>query len=329
MDLLSAGEELTEVPAEVIAMTWDKRVYYDAPLVSYLDANGKATHRDLLDFTLEIVESVQGSTVFAITNADVRWCGRFSLGEGDMFTPASENEPELYVNSANEDIPLVEYLNEEPPSFFCSDLSAIEGASWYPAPAALEVFRDELVETVDWAAAGVDIELEKPRAGRGRSIFQWLQERLLATTAEVIFCDDGAGEIADFIALEAIDGGPRVKMYHCKASGEAQPGNRVADLYDVCGQAVKSSVWIKTDELLARLKHRTTLPSITGFIRGDEDAAARILAIQVRQQTQFEIHIVQPAVLRQGRNDVISTLLAGTRDYLLNGGIEAFGVIGS
>jgi hypothetical protein len=256
LDLLSAGEELREVPAGVIAMTWDKGVYYDPPVVSYLDANGDATHRDLLDFKLEIVDSREGSTVFAISNADVRWCGQFSLGGGDMFTPASEGEPELYVHHANEDISLEDYLNEEPPSFFCSDLSAIESTSWYPAPVTLEVFRDELIETVDWASAGVDIELEKPRTGRGRSIFEWLQERLMATAAAVIFCDDGPGEIADFITLEETDAGPRVKMFHCKASGAAQAGNRVNDLYEVCGQAVKSSVWIRTDQLLARLKHR-------------------------------------------------------------------------
>jgi len=329
LDLLSAGEELTELPAGVIAMTWGKRVFYDPPPVFYRNGNGEVVYRNLLDFSLEIEESRQGSTVFIISNADVRWCGAFSLGAGDLFSPASDDEPELYVHRANEDISLAEYLNEELPSFFCSDLSAIEGASRFPAPAALQVFLDELVEAVDWAAADVDIEREKPRAGQDRSIFEWLQERLLATNAAVVFCDDGAGEIADFITLEETESGPRVKMYHCKASGAAQAGNRVDDLYEVCGQAVKSSVWIRTDQLLARLRHRTMLPSVTGFIRGDEDAAARILALQARQQTQFEIHIVQPSVLQQGRNENISNLLAGTRDYLLNGGIEAFGVIGS
>jgi hypothetical protein len=118
-------------------------------------------------------------------------------------------------------------------------------------------------------------------------------------------------------------------MFHCKASGEPQAGNRVNDLYEVCGQAVKSSVWIRTEHLLARLRHRTTLPSVTGYIRGDDDTAARILALQARQQTQFEIYIVQPSVMKDERHANISNLLAATRDYLLQGGIESFGVIGS
>jgi hypothetical protein len=327
--LLSAGEELVEVPAGVIAITWAKRVFYDPPPVFYRNGAGLVIERNLLDFSLEIIESRQGCTVFTVSNADICWRGKFSLGAGDLFSPASDEEPGLAVHRANEDITLQEYLNEEPPSFFCSDLSAIEGASRFPAQTALQAFADDLVEVIDWPTAMVDITREKPGAGEGISIFEWLQQRLLATTAEVIFCDDGAGEIADFITIEETADGPRVKMYHCKASGGPQAGNRVDDLYEVCGQAVKSSVWIRTEQLLARLRHRTTLPSITGFVRGDEDAAVRILALQARQQTQFEIYIVQPSVQRQGRNANISNLLAATRDYLLNGGIDTFGIIGS
>ena len=329
LDLLALGEELTQVPAGVIAMTWAARVYYDPPPVLYRSAAGNVVERSLLDFGLKIAESQEGSTIFAISNADLSWLGRFALGDADLFSPASEDEPELIVHRANEDITLQEYLNEEMPSFFCSDLSAIEGTTRFPAPPALQVFSDDLVEAVDWEAATVDITREKPGAGAGRSLFEWLQERLLASCAEVVFCDDGAGEVADFLSIQETAAGPRVKMFHCKASGEPQAGNRVNDLYEVCGQAVKSSVWIRTEHLLARLRHRTTLPSVTGYIRGDDDTAARILALQARQQTQFEIYIVQPSVMKDERHANISNLLAATRDYLLQGGIESFGVIGS
>jgi superfamily II DNA or RNA helicase len=329
LDLLSAGQELLEVPAGVIAMNWAAPVYYDPPPVFYQNVHGRVIERDLLDFDLQIVESREGMVIFAITNADITWRGEFSLGGGDLFQAASPDEPDLIVHRANEDITVQEYLNEELPSFFCSDLSAIEGLSRFPTPTVLQAFSDDLVEVIDWEVADVDITREKPREGTGRSLFEWLQERLLASGAEVVFCDDGSGEIADFIAIHETAAGTRVKMFHCKASGESQPGNRVDDLYEVCGQAVKSSVWIRTEQLLNRLRHRATLPSVTGYLRGDEDAAARILAVQNRQQTQFEIYIVQPMVQKHGRRDDISNLLAAARDYLLQGGIEVFGVIGS
>ena len=329
LDLLSPGRDLDTVPAGVIAMTWAADVYSDPPPVFFHRDNGTVAERNLLDFDLRIVESREGAVVFAMTSQEITWHGEFSLGQGELFQPASDNEPDMIVHRGNEDITITEYLNEETPSFYCSDLSAIEGRSLYPVPDNLQPFNDGSFETVDWTAAGVDITKEKPsRAGR-RSIFEWLQERLLGSTASVVFCDDGTGEMADFIAIHETNAGPRVKMFHCKASNTARPGNRVADLYEVCGQAVKSSVWIRPEPLLSRLHHRNTLPSVTGYVKGDEAAANRILAQQVRQQIQFDMYIVQPGVMREGREIAISNLLAATRHYLAQGGIDIFGVIGS
>lgn len=118
-------------------------------------------------------------------------------------------------------------------------------------------------------------------------------------------------------------------MFHCKASGGPQPGNRVDDLYDVCGQAVKSSVWLRPDQLLARLRHRATLNGITGYVKGDEELANRILSQQARQQVQFDMYIVQPGVMREGRAAALSNVLAAARYYLAQGGVGEFGVIGS
>jgi superfamily II DNA or RNA helicase len=329
LDLLSAGQDLERVPAGVIAMTWAADVYIDPPPAFFHLANGAVAERNLLDFDLEIVESREGSVIFALRSAEITWHGEFSLGEGDLFQPASDEEPELVVHRGNEDITITEYLNEETPSFYCSDLSAIEGQSLYPVPDNLETFNNELFETVDWQGAEVDITREKLPSQNGRSIFNWLQERLVASDATVVFCDDGAGEMADFIAIHETEAGPRVKLFHCKASGELQSGNRTDDLYVVCGQAIKSCVWIRPEQFLARLRHRATLGGVHGYVKGNEEAANRILSQQARQQTQFDMYIVQPGVRRQGRAVDLSNLLAATRYYLAQGGIDTFGVIGS
>ena len=135
--------------------------------------------------------------------------------------------------------------------------------------------------------------------------------------------------MADFIAIHPTEAGPRVKLFHCKGSGAADPGNRVDDLYDVCGQAVKSSVWLRPDQLLDRLKHRATLDSVTGYVKGNEATANDLLSQENRQQVQFEMYIVQPGVMKEGRSDALSNLLAAARFYLVQGGVEIFGVIGS
>ncbi len=329
LDLLSAGQDLERVPAGVIAMAWATDVYVDPPPVFFHRPDGSVAERNLLDFDLEIVESQEGSVVFALRSADISWCGRFSVGDGDLFEPASDDEPEMVVHRGNEDITITEYLNEEAPSFYCSDLSSIEGQSLYPAPGNLEPFNNDAFETVDWQGSGVDITREKEGSQTGISLFNWLQERLLASGASVVFCDDGAGEMADFIAIHETDAGPRVKLFHCKASGEPRPGNRVDDLYVVCGQALKSCVWIRPEQFLARLRHRATLRGVPGYVLGDEAAANRILSQQARQQTQFDMYIVQPGVLKDDRAVGLSNLLAATRYYMSQGGIDTFGVIGS
>ena len=97
----------------------------------------------------------------------------------------------------------------------------------------------------------------------------------------------------------------------------------------MCGQAVKSSVWLRPDQLLDRLKHRATLRSVTGYVKGDEETANRVLSQEVRQQVQFEMYIVQPGVMKEERAEDLSNLLAAARYYLVQGGVDVFGIIAS
>ena len=329
LDLLSTGEELTEIPDGIIAMTWGLEVYSEAPRATFIRIDGTPGESNLLDFELEIVESRRGSLTFAVKSPDIEWRGRFSLDGTDLFQAASPDGPELRVQYSAQEVSIEDYLNEVWPTLYRSDLSSIEGQSLFSAPAVVEPFDSASVETVDWRAANVDITAEKIAAVGHSSIFDWLGARLVASDAGVVFCDDGPGEMADFIAIHETAEGPRVRMYHCKASTAANAGNRVEDLEVVCAQAIKSCVWVRPEQFLTRLRHRVTLRSVPGYQKGDEAIASRILTQQVRQQIQFETYIVQPSVLRNGRSDALSNLLAAARDYLLQGGLYVFGVIGS
>jgi superfamily II DNA or RNA helicase len=329
LDLLSSGEELERIPAGMIAMTWPVGFYRDPPLAFYHRADGTFREGSLLDFDLKIVDSIEGQVTFGIQNHEIEWRGTFALGSADLFAAASDDEPDLTVHSHNEDQSIEDYLNDETPSFFCADLSAIEGTSIFKAPTDLVPIGNDAFEVIDWSLAQVDIAKEKHDGVGARSIFEWLEERLKTLTADVIFCDDGTGEVADFITIEDTTAGTRVKLFHCKASGKQRAGNRVDDLYEVCGQAVKSCVWLRAEALLIRMKHRVALSSVRGYLKGNEADAARLLSIGSRQQIQFEIYIVQPGVMRDNRGQNISNLLAATRDYLVQGGTDVFGIIGS
>ena len=99
------------------------------------------------------------------------------------------------------------------------------------------------------------------------------------------------------------------------------PGNRVKDLEIVCAQAIKSCVWISPEQFLAQSGYRATLPSVPGYHKGDEATAIEILTPQIQQQIQFEAYNVQPGVMRQGRTEPVSNLLAAARDFLKGAGV--------
>jgi len=117
IDLLSAGQELERVPAGIIAMAWAADVYLSPPPAIYARGDGSPVNGELLDFDLEIEDSQDGSVVFALSNAEITWRGIFSIGQDDLFGPATDAEPELFIHRGNEDITITEYLNEESPSF--------------------------------------------------------------------------------------------------------------------------------------------------------------------------------------------------------------------
>ncbi len=329
LDLLSIGEELTHVPEGIIAMTWSPATYSELPRAAYTGAGGAGTQCNLLDFDLEVIESRRDVLMFAVRNADIEWRGQYSLGGADLFQPASQNEPDLSVLDGSDYVNIEDYLNEAMPTLYCADLSSIDGQSLFRTPIALQAFDDNYYEIVDWDAAGVEITSEKIASPDRYSIFDWLRSRLVASDARVVFCDDGSGEMADFVAIHDSAEGPRVKMYHCKASSEDRAGHRVEDLQVVCAQAIKSCVWCRPEEFLERLRYRATLGSVPGYQKGNEIVATQILAQQVLRQVQFDTFIVQPGIRREGRTNALSDLLAASRDYVTGGGVSTFRVIGS
>ena len=62
-------------------------------------------------------------------------------------------------------------------------------------------------------------------------------------TNQIVFDDDDSGEAADIVEISEIGDEIVIGLYHCKFSGGATPAQRVKDLYEVCGQAVRSMKW--------------------------------------------------------------------------------------
>jgi superfamily II DNA or RNA helicase len=179
------------------------------------------------------------------------------------------------------------------------------------------------LEVIDWS--GVDLHVESQgKERRADSVQARAIQRLLAEEGgwNVVIDDDGNGEVADIVALRLDEQGLLIKLVHCKYSHGDQPGARLADLYEVCGQASKSVTWRRADmvpffrylDRRARAKQQRT--GLSPFEVGDEREFYRLQdEAQVRKR-RMEVVIAQPGLSAGSVSTGQLDLLAATETYL-------------
>ena len=173
---------------------------------------------------------------------------------------------EVVETSSGEILEVTRALQEAPITAFFADGSSVVGDVSTPARAAPASLPDSMLLADEWAGVAITTELGDSGSVQARTL------QIASSEATWVATDHGSGEIADFISL-ALDGATaRVRLYHCKGSGGATPGRRVADLYDVVGQCVKSIPWtISQQALWHELRRRLREREAFKVLHGDTD----------------------------------------------------------
>lgn len=154
--------------------------------------------------------------------------------------------------------------------------------------------------------AGVDVTREKPGVGSvfdrravgapgDDSLFGWVVRTF--GPDRYLTCDDGAGEIADFIA---VDGDEGVQLIHVKAAGRAR-GRRVAvQPYEaVTAQAEKNTRHARLGDVREALATRPAGPTWECGVRDDASRADLLTFLAACDQGRpVDVVIVQPHVTR-------------------------------
>jgi hypothetical protein len=156
-----------------------------------------------------------------------------------------------------------------------------------------------LIEPWDWGTT--QIHSESMRAERNPDTVQGFTYSKIENDYTFIFNDDGAGEIADLVAIKESKDAIFVDLYHCKyCPGADQPGARVSDVYEVCGQASRSVKWLHTEEkFFNRLLERYQYSLSKGFDRilKGEPVDLELLRNKCHDHEMiFRFVIVQPAI---------------------------------
>lgn len=331
LDLLQMGAIVSAMPARALWAEWDKDIYLDPPSARF-EIDGRSFDDALTQFSLEVEESDADGVRLLLEGHSLGTRLQFKIAESPQFSYLSDEQTkvELAVGRRSEDI--VDYLNDNPLNLMLDDWSRICGEEHFSAPAGLYTpFDSERIKVVDWEGDGVDIRAEYAD-NRGNiipsSIQLFMERELNVDGNAVVFWDHGSGEAADFIVLRpAAEDGVNVTLYHCKAAGGAQPGNRVGDVYEVCAQAVKSIIWCDLPRLVDRLIDRMHRRKGVGkLVRGD---VAAMSALALRRPVKFGMVVVQPGITKAGIEQRLAEVLAAANFHLVRAGHDELEVWGS
>jgi hypothetical protein len=160
---------------------------------------------------------------------------------------------------------LAALLQDNPPTIYFLDGTTVIGHLRYDSRLNTSAFDPRQLEPIDWSGTNITAETPKVAARKkaGRSVHErladYLRSRPRAGTARWIMCNDGAGEIADYIVIEPLNSGEvLLGLWHAKFAHGAVPSVRVKDFQEVVAQAVRSRRQFPSTTSWSELAERLT-----------------------------------------------------------------------
>lgn len=334
LDHLSVGEPLQQVPLDVLAADWDTEVYAEHMKIAFPAPNGELVERDLLD--LDIVVDRSATTQHSI-RVDLKcdeetWKLDFRPKDAPFFIYAEGPRLHPVIKYGEEELELTAFLNEYPFHFYFASCGRLRGDEWFPCPHPTDPYSRELIEAIDWSLHNVNIQREfwKPaqHTGGQLSIHDYLRKELDSDLHSVVFYDHRTGEVADFLTVHVEGARAIVTLYHCKGSSGSSPGDRLEDLYEVCGQVIKSFNMIDNPaDLVKHVKRRAK--SGSQFVRGNLSTFEKLLRDGIAKGLDFRLVAVQPGASRSALTANVLSVLGAANEYVHQLGLDNLRVIGS
>ena len=197
----------------------------------------------------------------------------------------------------------------------------------------LQPFDRQKILKRDWGSTN----LRKESRGQERdeaTVQGVILTSVLKDNWDVVIDDDGSGEIADLVALRRDDSTLHVAFFHCKFAIDGKTGARVADLYELCGQAQKSGAWRRDPQamlqkLVRRERSRLNRKRKSGLERGTVEDLVDLIQDLPLLRTKLSVTIVQPALTQAGVSPEQLQLLGSTETYLREISSATFSVVGN
>jgi len=224
-------------------------------------------------------------------------------------------------------LPISDFFDEHPPTLFLADTSVIDGGlRYYPNEEYTYLYDKNNTEDWDWS--GVDISVESQREQRIKNSIQYHTVQKILNNYDVVFDDDGSGEVADIVAMKNLEDKELIiDFFHCKycsksaKDGVAKPGARVDDVYQVAGQAEKSVKWFGDKEklilrLMDRERKRLSQGKASRIDKGSYEDLIHFAKVARYSSFKLGIAIIQPAISKIKISDDQLAVLGATAAYI-------------
>jgi superfamily II DNA or RNA helicase len=253
----------------------------------------------------------------------------------DVNAKYTSNGNKILVSEGHKQIPITEYLDNNPLVFRTTDDIMIQGIEVSEGDPNAIAFSKENIVPIDWIeeySTDIRVEVNDPRYHPHEKSIQTTLGEILDSNSDYkyIIYDHSRGEIADYITVYENKTSYDITFFHVKKMSATNYNSDVNDIYEVAGQAVKSIIWLKTKAILLRKIEDRRKSNHCIFLRGDYEQFKKELR-SIEKQITGKIVIVQPSISKETyMPDKIQEVLAASRYYISNSGkVKSLEVWGS
>lgn len=309
------------------AVDWNEFTYLEPETRISFVINNKVY--ELYNTELQIVSPTENNDLtfeLVTPNENIKFRQElFNNGEYDDYTfkRYAGNQEVFLVRVGKRQILIEKYFQEFPPTWWFVDGSSLSGNDYVELKQLVQKYPKEKILGRAWPGVDTKKEAQGIDPKITNSIQYKIIEDLSAGDFDIVYDDDYSGEIADIITVKLNENVINIQLYHLKYAKEGKVSQRIDNLYEVCGQAVKSVNWKfkESREFFEHILRRETKKrkgkSCSRIEIGDKDKLSLIKEMaRKRFPVEFEIFIVQPALSSINPSDEQLTLLGMADSYL-------------
>lgn len=217
---------------------------------------------------------------------------------------------------------LLEFFQKTIPTLWFADGSQLYGNLFVKLKVQPDIISSDLIIADDWTGVNINKESQDISPYIQDSIQYYFIDKI-KNDYQIIYDDDGKGEIADIIGINDSETIIDIHLYHLKYAKGGNVNNDIDNFYQVCGQAQKSLKWKHKDgrEFFNHLFKRKTKTlagnACSRIIKGTEEDLENLLnQAKWTKAMRFHMYIVQPSLSKANPSNDILLLLGNVQHYL-------------